>query len=220
MTDASQHPAAGDALAELVAVMDRLRTECAWKASQSHESLMRFLVEEAYEVVDAVETGTADDLREELGDLLLQVVFHARVAEEGPAGRTPFGIADVAAGITEKLRRRNPHVFGSDDVTGLPSIDRTDAAAVNERWEQVKAAEKPERDSVLDGIAPALPALATAQKVIERLEREGEVPDPAGDGVGEQLWAVVRRAHAEGVDPEQALRQVVRAMAAEQPDAP
>ena len=192
--------------------MDRLRVECAWKASQTHESLVRFLIEEAYEVVEAVETGTAEDLREELGDLLLQVVFHARMAEEGsagPEGRTPFDVTEVVEGITAKLRRRNPHVFG-DDETGLPAIDRDDPDAVNERWEQMKAAEKPERDSVLDGIAPALPALAAAQKVIERLDRAGGIPQPDGDGVGEQLWAVVRRAHDEGVDPEQALREVVR----------
>ena len=218
MTDASR--AAGESFAELVAVMDRLRSECAWKASQTHESLMRFLIEEAYEVVDAVETGTAEDLREELGDLLLQVVFHARVGQEGPAGRTPFDIAEVVDGITAKLRRRNPHVFGDEASAqpdaGLPPIDRTDPAAVNERWEQVKAAEKPQRDSVLDGIAPALPALATAQKVMERLERAGgagEAVQPQGDGIGEQLWRVVRQAHAEGVDPEQALREVVRRMA-------
>ncbi len=216
---------AGEAFADLVAVMDRLRRECAWKRGQTHRSLVRFLVEESHEVVEAVETGTAEDLREELGDLLLQVVFHARIAEESP---TPFDVVEVADGITDKLRRRNPHVFGVDEATsqaaGLDPIDRDDAEAVNARWEQVKAAEKP-RDSVLDGIAPTLPALATAQKVVERLERTGRATDPSpaatgqpGDAaaeVGEQLWALVRRAHAEGVDPEQALRDVVRRVVAD-----
>ncbi|QWC86950.1 MazG family protein [Nocardioidaceae bacterium] len=192
--------------------MDRLRSECAWKASQTHESLVRYLVEEAYEVVDALETGDADDVAEELGDLLLQVVFHARIAEEGPQGRTPFGAADVARGITAKLRRRNPHVFGEDDRTGLPPVDRDDAAAVNARWEQVKATEK-RRESLMEGVPSSLPALLTALKAVERLERSADGPtEPTDDDdeIGEQLWRLVERAHAEGTDPEQALREVVR----------
>ncbi|WP_245154789.1 MazG nucleotide pyrophosphohydrolase domain-containing protein [Nocardioides sp. 1609] len=149
------------ALLELLEVMRRLRAECPWKARQTHRSLVRYLVEELHETVDAIESGTPDDLREELGDLLLQVYFHAVVAEENG----DFTLDDVAAGIVEKMRRRNPHVFAPDDVE-VPA----DAAAVNELWESVKAAEK-RRDSVTDGLAPTLPALLYADKVIDRLGR-------------------------------------------------
>ena len=154
--------AAVAALADLVAVMDRLRSPggCPWDAEQTHTSLLPYAVEEVFEVVEAVETGDRAALREELGDLLLQVVFHARVAAEDPD--EPFGIGEVAAGITAKLRRRHPHVFGDVEVSG--------AHEVHANWERIKKAEKA-RESALDGIPAGMPALARAEKVAGRASR-------------------------------------------------
>ncbi|WP_369056394.1 MazG family protein [Kineococcus terrestris] len=198
---------AGAALLELVAVMDRLRSPggCPWDARQTHASLLRYLVEETYEVVDAVEGGDRDELREELGDLLLQVVFHARVAAEAPDG---FDIDDVAAGIVAKLVRRHPHVFAGEAA----------AEDLQARWDAIKATEKT-RASVLDGVPLHLPALARADKVLGRLERAG-LEEPAAPGapgeaaVGRELLDLVRRARAAGVDPEAALRTTVRELEA------
>jgi XTP/dITP diphosphohydrolase len=200
-----------DAVAEFVAVMRRLRAECPWKREQTHRSLARYLLEETYETLDAIDTGdrTGDwaHLREELGDLLLQVVFHAAIAEESGA----FTLDDVARDITAKMRRRNPHVFGpgAGDAPG-------DAAAVNELWQSVKAEEKglddlDERDRITHGLPPGLPALLYADKVLDRLARDGRpatVPD--GDDLGDRLLALVAEARAAGADPEQALRDTVR----------
>ncbi|HQR28053.1 MAG TPA: MazG family protein [Nocardioides sp.] len=189
--------ATGALLLEFLGVMRRLRAECAWKGSQTHRTLVRYLLEETHETVDAIESGDADHLREELGDLLLQVWFHAVIAEE--AG--DFALDDVVTGIVDKLRRRNPHVFG-DAQAGDP-------AAVTEVWESIKATEKPRR-SVTDGLPASLPALLYADKVLDRLARAGTpvTPDPGGD-LGERLLALVVEAHAVGVDPEQALRTAV-----------
>ena len=203
-------------LIELVGVMRRLRAECAWKAEQTHTSLVRYLLEESHEVVDAIESGDADDLREELGDLLLQVYFHAAIAEESGE----FTIDDVAAGLRDKLIRRNPHVFGpgSNLAEGLSAED------VNEVWEAVKATEK-QRSSVTEGIAPTLPALLYADKVVERLTRAGSkvsgtVSDPAPEpdtdrDLGDRLLALVVEGHDAGLDPEQELRAAVRRLVAE-----
>lgn len=209
----------GSALVELVGVMAQLRAECAWKREQTHRSLARYLLEEAHETLEAIDTGDStgswDHLREELGDLLLQVYFHAVIAEE--AGE--FSIDDVAAGITAKLRRRNPHVFG-DAEAGDPT-------SVNEMWEAIKAEEK-QRPSPLDGLPPTLPALLLADKALDRLRRaRGNVAsnpqkspaepaamsaDPTVE-VGERLLALVAEARLAGVDPEQALRDAVRRLA-------
>ena len=189
-------------LLEFLEVMRRLRAECPWKAAQTHRSLARYLLEETHETLEAIEVGDDQHLREELGDLLLQVYFHAVIAEESGA----FTLDDVAADITAKMIRRNPHVFGEESAEGL------DPAAVNELWESVKAQEK-QRASVTEGIAPTLPALLYADKVLDRLERAGSpgvVPD--GDGIGERLLALVAEARQSGVDPEQALRDAVRRM--------
>lgn len=194
-----------DAVAEFVAVMRRLRAECPWKQEQTHRSLVRYLLEETYETVDAIDAGEVSGdwshLAEELGDVLLQVVFHAVIAEE----RGDFGLADVAEGITAKMRRRNPHVFGADGTGGDEHLD---ADAVNELWQQVKATEKGSGA----GLPSALPALLYADKVLERLARAGEPAgvDPAAEDIGERLLALVAEARAAGVDPEQALRDVVR----------
>ena len=188
-------------LLEFLAVMRRLRAECPWKAQQTHRSLARYLLEETHETLEALDTGDDVHLREELGDLLLQVFFHAVIAEEDGA----FTAGDVARDITAKMRRRNPHVFGDVDD---PSLD---AAAVNEMWEARKAEEK-QRASVTDGVPDALPALLYAAKVLERLERAGR-PAPASaeeSDLGERLLALVEEARTEGVDPEQALRDAVR----------
>lgn len=193
----------GSRLLDLVAVMDRLRSPggCPWDAQQTHVSLLKYLVEEGYEVVDAVENGTREELRDELGDLLLQVVFHARVAQEDDA--EPFDIDDVANAIVTKLERRHPHVFAGEKV----------AEDLQAGWDAIKATEKP-RESVLDGIPLQLPALARADKVLGRLQRNGlDAPAEAtGDEVsfGAELLDLVRRAHAAGVDPEAALRTATR----------
>ena len=190
-------------LEELLAVMRRLRAECPWKAAQTHRSLARYLLEETHETLEAIDTGDTAHLREELGDLLLQVYFHAVVAEE--AGE--FDLDDVARDITAKMVRRNPPVFA-------PAVGETpgDAAAVNEAWEAIKAAEKSARTSALDGIAPTLPALLYADKALDRLARAGRplTPDPASPDLGEGLLALVVEAHDAGIDPEQALRDTLR----------
>ncbi|MQW74805.1 nucleoside triphosphate pyrophosphohydrolase [Nocardioides sp. dk4132] len=195
------------ALVELLDVMRRLRAECPWKAEQTHRSLARYLLEETHETLEAIDTGDAAHLREELGDLLLQVYFHAVIAEQSGA----FDLDDVARGITDKMVRRNPHVFAPAE----PGSERErpgDAAAVNEAWEEIKAEEKSARTSVLDGIAPTLPALLYADKALDRLARAGQAvtPDPASPDLGERLLALVAEARAAGIDPEQALRDTVR----------
>ena len=190
-------------LARLVAVMDQLRSPggCPWDAEQTHESLVKHALEETYELIEAIEDGTRDDLREELGDVLLQVVFHARVATEHPDD--PFDIDDVANAVSDKLIERHPHVFED----GGEQLDAQDTHA---RWERIKKETKG-RESVMDGIPVAQPALARAQKVITRASRaELTVQDPAGVGIGQQLLELVARAQAEGVDAEAALRQATR----------
>ncbi len=226
------------AVADLVAVMDRLRGPggCPWDAEQTHASLVRYALEEAYEVAEAVEGGDRDALREELGDLLLQVVFHARIATEHPTD--PFDVDDVAAGIAAKLRRRHPHVFGTGSGEDVYAVDagaaeQIDATEVRARWDRLKLAEHG-RTSVFDGVPAAMPALARAQKVLGRARRAGlgapadEAPDgvvpgpgpadatavPADDeaaaALGRELLGLVERAEALGVDAEQALRATVR----------
>jgi XTP/dITP diphosphohydrolase len=200
-------PASGDSLLEFLAVMRRLRAECPWKREQTHRSLARYLLEETHETLEAIDTGDLEHLREELGDLLLQVYFHAVVAEEEGA----FTIDDVARGITDKMYRRNPHVFGP------PADDHpADAAAVNEAWQAIKQRDKP-RTSATDGLPDTLPALLYAAKV---LERNGAAPirlrPPAAEDpedrrrIGERLLSLVAEAVDEGIDPEQALRDAVR----------
>ncbi|MET3961142.1 XTP/dITP diphosphohydrolase [Marmoricola sp. OAE513] len=190
-------------LVELTAVMAQLRRECAWKSGQTHESLVRYLLEETYEVVEAIEQGTDDDLREELGDLLLQVFFHAAIAAEDGS----YDIEDVAGDLIAKLRRRNPHVFDPGSTT----VPADDAVAVNEQWEQIKALEK-SREGLMDGVPEDLPALLRAVKALERLERTGRVVEVSSDSedVGDRLLALVIESHRAGVDPEQALRGAVR----------
>ncbi|HMO11064.1 MAG TPA: MazG family protein [Actinotalea sp.] len=196
-------------LVELVRVMDRLRSPggCPWDAEQTAESLVQYAIEEVYEVAEAVESGDREHLREELGDLLLQVVFQARVAQEHPTAA--FDLEDVAEGIATKLRRRHPHVFAADAGADL------DAAEVHRRWEQIKADEKAERSSALDGVPLAMPALQRAQKLMARAARAGlPTPEPAAVADAEQLGlgllALVAGAREAGLDAEAALRAAVR----------
>jgi MazG family protein len=187
----------------LVEVMARLRTECPWDAQQTHRSLVQYLIEETAETVEAIETGDSDLLREELGDLLLQVLFHAEIAAESPDG---FGLQDVARGIADKLIARHPYVFAAGDV---PSD-------LNYSWEQRKAAEKG-RTSVLDGIPEQLSALARANKIISRLRSrrvEVDLPDEpvSAEQVGAEILALAARAEAAGIDPDQAVRDAVRGL--------
>ena len=240
-----------DPLRESVTVMDRLYSPggCPWDREQTHESLVRYLLEEAHELAEAIETGDRAGVREELGDLLLQVLFHARIASEDPVD--PFTVDDVAADLVAKLVRRHPHVFAD---TAVATGDGH--AALYAQWDQIKQQEK-QRESVLEGIPLAQGALARAQKVLSRAERAGLVADPgpttelpsvpspapgearlgrgaapagptdvrtAGDegapggapvdaaerAYGHELLDVVRRAQADGVDAETALRGALR----------
>ena len=150
----------GSQLQRLVEVMDTLRSPggCPWDAEQTHESLLKYLLEESYEFVDAVQADNRVDMREELGDVLLQVYFHARMAQEHPTD--PFSIEDVAQGIADKLIRRHPHVFAGVEVR--------DSQEVLENWEELKKKEKG-RTSPLDGVAMSQPALPLVEKLLYRL---------------------------------------------------
>jgi XTP/dITP diphosphohydrolase len=188
----------GARLLDVVAVMDRLRSPggCPWDAGQTHASLMPYLLEEAYEAYQALEDGDTAALREELGDVLLQVAFHARLAQELPEDER-WNIDDVAGDLVDKLVRRHPHVFegaSADDLEGS--------------WEALKAAEKG-RTSVTEGVPLAQPALSLAAKLQKRGAVLG-VPVPTYDGLGGELWELVARCREAGVDPEQALRSVAR----------
>lgn len=193
-----------DALRELVAVMDRLRSPggCPWDAEQTHTSLLPYLLEESHELAEAVESDDRAGMREELGDVLLQVVFHARIATEHPDD--PFDVDDVAADLVAKLVRRHPHVFADAEVASM--------AGLHTQWDRIKRAEKG-RSSALDGVPRSLPALARAQKIAARAGRAGlaaPVPDDA-DELGVRLLGLVRQAHADGVDAEGALRRATTA---------
>jgi XTP/dITP diphosphohydrolase len=227
-------------LLALMGVMARLRRECPWDAQQTHESLAPHLLEESYEAIDALESGDPDAVREELGDVLLQVYFHAEVASERTDG-TGYTVDDVAEGIAAKLIRRHPHVFSDVSVSG--------ADEVKLNWDAIKAAERQAKSggpgSVLDGVPFGQPALALAAQLQRRAERAGvpadlAVFDVAGetagaDGVagaagadaaagaggadgagapselGAELFALVARARAAGLDPELELRAAARA---------
>ena len=184
----------GARLLDVVAVMDRLRSEggCPWDAKQTHQSLMPYLLEEAYETYEALETGNLEHLREELGDLLLQIAFHARISSE-----TGWDIDDVAGDLVDKLVRRHPHVFA-----GAPADD------LEGSWEALKAVEKG-RTSVTDGIPLGQPALLLAAKLQRRAGKLG-VPFVHQPGPGGELWALVARCQGEGLDPEVELRAVAR----------
>ena len=217
--------------------MARLRQECPWDAKQTHESLAPHLLEESYEALEALESGDPEALREELGDVLLQVIFHAEVASERGDG-TGYTIDDVADGISAKLVRRHPHVFGDVSVSGPDEV--------KQNWDAIKAAEREAKGggpgSALDGVPFGQPALALAAQLQRRAERAGVPPELAdldgpADGsnlssgtnpadsadpgtsaeglapseIGADLFALVARARAAGLDPELELRAAARA---------
>ncbi|MFO7689959.1 MAG: MazG family protein [Cryobacterium sp.] len=198
------------ALRTVVATVARLRGPggCAWDAEQTHASLVRYLVEECHELIEAIEGGTREDLLEELGDVLYQVLVHADLAA-ATAGEA-FDIADVAAHLNAKMIARHPHVFGD--------LNLSSAADVTAAWDGFKAAEKPHRTSVLDGIPQGMPALALADKVLGRAEKVGLIEADASfplqmdseDELGPLLLAIVSAARARGLDSERALRGALR----------
>jgi len=201
----------GARLLDVVAVMDRLVSPGGdpWKRQQTHQTLARYLLEEAYEAYDAIEAHDLAGLKEELGDVLLQVVLHARMAEEADR---PWSVDDLAGGLVEKLVRRNPHVFGDAQVANVDEII--------ENWERIKREEKA-RDSAMDGIALSQPALALAAKVVSRARRAAiAVPTPTAPtavddeaALGVALMALVTAAEARGLDAEAALRRAAFAQA-------
>ena len=207
------HDLPGAHLLDLVATMDALRTGCPWDAKQTHESLAPHLIEESYEALEALESGEPKALREELGDVVLQVVFHARIAAERGDG-TGYTIDDVADGIVTKLVRRHPHVFGSVQVSG--------ADEVKANWDAIKAAEREAASgapsSVLDGVPFGQPALALAAQLQRRAGRAGvpaglgEVSDAGerGSELGADLFRLVATAREAGLDPELELRAAAR----------
>jgi XTP/dITP diphosphohydrolase len=193
----------GARLLDTVTVMDRLRSPGGdpWKREQTHQSLAGYVLEEAYEAYDAIVAADYRALREELGDVLLQVVLHARLAEELPDGQA-WTIDDVAGDLVDKMVRRNPHVFGDATVRDIDDIMA--------QWERIKAEEKA-RGSVLDGVPLSQPALALAAKIISRAREAGlDVPLPTGDGLGERLLRTVAEA---GPGAEGALRAAALAYA-------
>jgi len=227
-------------LDELIAVLELLRAPggCAWDAEQTHESLVRYLVEETYELIDAIESGNREEMIEELGDVLYQVVFHSDIAAH--TSGEEFTLEDVAAHMTAKMVGRHPHVFG-DAVADT-------ASDVNQRWDEIKKVEKPGRKSTLDGVPQAMPALLLADKLLGKAEKLGVGADRAaaadahkpaeaedGDGpgagvgvgvdptdidgpdifasedaLGAALLVTVSEARQRGLDPERALRGALR----------
>jgi len=200
-------------LQRLVEVMDRLRSPggCPWDAEQTHESLIKYLLEESYEFIDSVDAKDREGMREELGDVLLQVYFHSRMAQDHPTD--PFSIEDVARGIADKLIRRHPHVFEDLQVSGTEEII--------DNWEEIKAKEKG-RTSALDGVALAQPALPLVEKLLYRAEKyrvnveltKYQSDKPATvEGVGEALASIIAWARENEIDPENALRLYGRQIA-------
>ncbi|WP_243224690.1 MazG family protein [Microbacterium sp. CIAB417] len=201
-----------DALRDAAETMRAVRERCVWSQRITHRDLIPYLIEESHEVIDAVETGDRAELREELGDLLWQVLFHAAIAAQDP--QDPFDIDDVARTLTEKMVRRHPHVF-ADAVATTP-----DEVLVH--WNAAKAAEKRARTSVLDGVPSGMPALSRAQKVLGRAARvlpehpSPEQATPASEAeLGDALLALVAQARANGWDAERALRERTRALEGE-----
>ncbi|WP_336640737.1 MazG family protein [Microbacterium sp. USHLN272] len=196
-----------DSLRAAADTMRAVRERCVWSQRITHRDLVPYLIEESHEVIDAVESGTRDDLREELGDLLWQVLFHAAIAAQDPDD--PFDIDDVADTLTEKMVRRHPHVFAGETATTPEEV--------LVHWNAAKAAEKRTRTSVLDGVPRGMPALALAQKLAGRATGAG-IDAPVADGpsseaeLGEALLALVGRARAEGWDAERALRERLRVL--------
>jgi uncharacterized protein YabN with tetrapyrrole methylase and pyrophosphatase domain len=202
-------PSSLDAFA---AAMSSVLEKCVWSQGMTHSSLVPYLIEESYELVEAIEAGTTDEIMEELGDVLWQVAFHSEIAAR-TAGED-FDIQDVAARVTQKMVRRHPHVFGGETAETPQEVLRL--------WSAAKAAEKTDRTSVLDGIPLGMPALALADKLLGRAERVGVLPAESVSSVadneqelGEQLLAIVASARSHGLDAERALRGALRELRAD-----
>lgn len=199
-----------DALRDAAETMRAVRERCVWSQRITHRDLIPYLIEESHEVIDAVEVGDRAELREELGDLLWQVLFHSAIAAQDPDD--PFDIDDVARTLIEKMVRRHPHVFAAAVATTPEEV--------LVHWNAAKAAEKRERTSVLDGVPRGMPSLARAQKVLGRAapviaDRVGAEPHepPASEAeLGDALLALVAQARSNGWDAERALRERIRAL--------
>ena len=194
----------------LIAVLEKLRAPggCIWDREQTHASLVQYLVEETFELVDAIEAGDREELIEELGDVLYQVIFHADIAAE--AGQ--FTLEDVAAHMRQKMVARHPHVFGDAAGQLVEAATPDDVVAT---WEKVKAVEKSHRTSVLEGIPQGMPSLALADKTLGRaakvgVMREAAVIPSTEAELGQELLAIVAAARAAGLDSERALRGALR----------
>jgi len=204
-----------DPLRRAAETMRAVRDRCVWSQAIDHRALVPYLVEESSELIDAVEEGTRDELREELGDLLWQVLFHAEIASRDPDD--PFDIDDVARGLTDKMVRRHPHVFAGEEATTPEQVLVL--------WNAAKAAEKHERTSVLDGVSARMPTLALAQKLIGKAAQVGVPPvapraqrveTPATEAeLGDALLALVAHARTQGWDAERALRERLRVLTTE-----
>ena len=203
-------------LIRLREVMDKLRSPggCPWDAEQDHASLLKYLLEESYEFIESVEDNDRQAMQEELGDLLLQVYFHSRMAEEDAT--QPFNIEDVAKSVADKLIRRHPHVFAGTSVDSSEDV--------LENWEKQKAAEKG-RTSAIDGVPLAQPALPLATKVIYRLNKlnyDLPISEPISlpseinqDQFGQILLGLISQAVEKGLDPEAALRGATKTLIAQ-----
>lgn len=205
MTTGSDTPSRLD---ELAAAMSAVLDRCVWSGGMTHASLVPYLIEECFELVEAIEAGGRDELIEELGDVLWQVFFHSGIAARSAA--EGFDIQDVAAQVTEKMVRRHPHVFGEESAETPEEVLRL--------WNAAKDREKGERRSVLDGVPLGMPALALADKLLGRAARAGvlpgelaRIPDDEA-ALGERLLAIVAAARVGGLDAERALRGAVRAL--------
>ncbi len=209
-------------LDELIATANKLRAPggCPWDAEQTHQSLTKYLIEESYELVEAIESGDREQILEELGDVLYQVIFHSDLAQSGSLGES-FNIQDVAALSTKKMKGRHPHVFGTPEE--LERYKATSGEEVMQNWDAHKQREKPERESVLDGIPKALPSLMLADKVIGKAqslgvlgtEEPGAIEIADEDQLGALLLALVLAAKSKGLDAERALRESVRELKVE-----
>jgi len=192
----------------LIETMAQLRGEsgCEWDRAQTHESLVRFLIEETYELVDAIESGDRDGMKEELGDVLYQLLFHADIAASSDEA---FTIDEVAQATDEKMRRRHPHIFGDTEVAGVEDIKAN--------WQKIKAREKKHRESVFDGVPTHLTGIARARALLDKAEKLGVAPEGEGAAptddeaaFGAWLLATLNDTRAQGIDPDRALREAMR----------
>ena len=209
-------------LASLIETAHTLRAPggCPWDAEQTHRSLVQYLLEETYELIDALEAGDREEVIEELGDVLYQVIFHSDLGSTGTMGE-PFDLEDVAEFMEQKMRSRHPHVFGTAEELEQFAAETGDDVMQN--WDAHKKREKPGRKSILDGVPQAMPALALANKVMSKAEKAGilekpsepVVPMETEDDLGKLLLAIVASARSVGLDPERALREATRELQTE-----